>query len=105
MRIRFNKIDGFIRIYDETRYLILFGTKKYDAIYDRMRYFISLKSSITHTFSHYIASIKVNSYDSLHIEKTLTFHNVIIPIKLVLNKDKNLYYFKLFLEKMFVSSS
>ena len=34
--IRFNKIDGFIRIYDGTRYLTLFGYEKYDAIYDRM---------------------------------------------------------------------
>ena len=32
LRIRFDKIDGFIRIYDGTRYLTLFGTKKYDAI-------------------------------------------------------------------------
>ena len=27
LRIRFNKIDGFIRVYDETRYLVLFGTE------------------------------------------------------------------------------
>ena len=25
-RIRFDKIDGFIRVYDETRYLVLFGS-------------------------------------------------------------------------------
>ena len=30
--IRFNKIDGFIRFYDGTRYLILLGPKKYHAI-------------------------------------------------------------------------
>ena len=29
-RIRFNKVDGFIRIYDETRYLVLLGGEKYD---------------------------------------------------------------------------
>ena len=27
LRIRFDKIDGFIRVYDETRYLVLFGTE------------------------------------------------------------------------------
>ena len=27
--IRFDKIDGFIRIYDGTRYLIFFGSGKY----------------------------------------------------------------------------
>ena len=34
-RIRFYKIDTFIRIYDRTRYLILFYSEKYDVIYDR----------------------------------------------------------------------
>ena len=29
-RIRFNKVDGFIRIYDGTRYLVLLGGEKYD---------------------------------------------------------------------------
>ena len=50
LRIRFNKIDGFIRTYDGTGYLTLFGSEKYDAIYDRIRYLISLRSSITYTF-------------------------------------------------------
>ena len=30
--IRFNKIDGFIRVYNGTRYLVLFGSEKYDCI-------------------------------------------------------------------------
>ena len=30
LRIRFDKIDGFIRIYDGTRCLTLFDTEKYD---------------------------------------------------------------------------
>ena len=30
--IRFDKIDGIIRIYDRTRYFTRFDTKKYDAI-------------------------------------------------------------------------
>ena len=98
-RIRFDKIDRIIRIYDGTRYLTLFGTKKYDAIYDRFRYLISLKSSITYISSHYIAKIKVDCYEYLPIEKALTLHNVIILIKPLLNKDKNHYYCKIFLEK------
>ena len=40
--------------------------------------------------------MKLDSYDSLPIEKTLTLHNVIILIKSILNKDKNHYYFKMF---------
>ena len=92
LRIRFDKLDRIIRIYDGARYLTLFGTEKYDAIYDRIRYLISLKSSITYIFSHCFAKIKVIFYDSLPIEKTLTLHNVIILIKSVLYKDKNHYY-------------
>ena len=64
--------DGFIRIYDGTRYLTLFGSEKY-AIYNRIRYLISLKSGITYISSHYFAKIKVDSYDSLPIEKKIDF--------------------------------
>ena len=57
---------------------------------------ISLKSGITYIFSHYFAKIKIDSYNSLHIEKILNLHNVILLIKSVLNKDKNHYYYKIF---------
>ena len=33
LNITFDKIDGFIRVSDETRYLVLFGAEKYDSIY------------------------------------------------------------------------
>ena len=59
--IRFDKIDGFIWIHDGTRYLTLFASEKYDVIYDKFRYLISLKISITYIFSHYFAKIKACS--------------------------------------------
>ena len=34
LRIRFDKINRYIRIYDGTRYLTLFGSENYDAIYN-----------------------------------------------------------------------
>ena len=43
IRIRFDKVDGFIRVHDDPRYLILFGPGKCDAIYNRTRYRISQK--------------------------------------------------------------
>ena len=49
LRIRFDKTDEFIRIYDG--YLALFGSENYDAIYERIRYLISLISGITYIFS------------------------------------------------------
>ena len=99
MRIIFDKIDGFIRIYDEIIYLVLSIPEKYHAIYNRIRYLIGLKNSITYIFSNYDAKIKVDSYDSLPTEKTLTLHIVLILIKSILNKDKNRYYYNRFLEK------
>ena len=45
--IRFDKIDGFLRVCDGNRYLVLFGTEKYDAICDNIRCLISLESGIT----------------------------------------------------------
>ena len=53
--------------------MTVFGSEKYDTIYDRIRYLISLKSGITYVFSHYFAKIKVDSYESLSIEKMFTF--------------------------------
>ena len=32
LHIIFNKIDGFIKVYDGARYLVLFGIEKYDSI-------------------------------------------------------------------------
>ena len=33
--IRFDKANGFIRVYDGTTYLVLFGDEKYNFIYKR----------------------------------------------------------------------
>ena len=50
-------------------------------------------------FSRYFAKIKVDSYDSLPMKNILALHNALMKINAVLNKDKNLYYYKIFLEK------
>ena len=99
LETRFNKIDRFIRIYDGNRYLKLFGSEKYDIIYYRIKYLISLKSSITYVFFHYYAKIKVDNYDYLPSEKRLTLHNFIILIKSLINKDENQCFYNIFLEK------
>ena len=51
LRIRFDEIDGFIRVYDGTSYLVLFGGDKYDFLYNRIRYLIGVKSGITYVIS------------------------------------------------------
>ena len=77
-RIIFGKIDGFIRVYDGATYLVLFSAEKFDIICDR----------ITYVISHNYAKIKVDFYDLVPLEKTLTLHNVIIYIKSFFNKNK-----------------
>ena len=61
LRIRFDKVDGFIKDYNGTRYLVLFGPEKYDAIYNRIRYLIGQKSSIAYVFYHNYEKMKVDS--------------------------------------------
>ena len=84
LRIRVDKIVGFIKIYDGTRYLVLFGPERYDAIYDRIRYLINEKSDITYSIIHNFARNRIDSCNILPLEETLTFHNVIIFIKSLL---------------------
>ena len=52
LRIWFDKINEFIRVYNETRYSVLFTPEKYDAIFDRVRYLIGVGSGITYVISH-----------------------------------------------------
>ena len=58
---------------------------------------ISVKIGITYIISHNYANIKVDSYDSLPLDKTMTFYDVTMLIKSVFNKDKNNYYYNIFL--------
>ena len=49
------------------------------------------KSGITDSTNHNFAIIRIHLHNSLPIEKILTFQNVIILIKSVVNKNKNNY--------------
>ena len=57
------------RTYDGSRFLVLLGPEKYNAIYNRIRHLVSLNIRNTYSFSHYFAKIKTDSYDSLPIKK------------------------------------
>ena len=71
----------------------------YNAIYDRTIHLISLKTCIAYVLSHNYAKIKINSYDFLPLEKTLTLRDVIILIKPIFNNNQNHYQYNIFLEK------
>ena len=96
--IWFVELDGFIKIYDRIRYLVLLGHSWYDEICDSIKYLISEKSGITDSINHNFARIRIDSYNSLPIEKVLAFHDIIILLKSVVNKNKNYYYYNVFLE-------
>ena len=98
LRIRFDKIDGFIKIYDRTIYLVILGHCSFHKICGSIKYLLSEKSGIADSINYNFARIRTDSYNSLPIEKILTSHNVIILIKSVVNKINN-YYYDLLLEK------
>ena len=84
LSIRFDNMDEVIKIYDGTRYLVLFGPEKYDAINNI--YFSSLLRESRSWFLWLFACRKKE-------------HNVILLIKLVCNEDQNHYYYNIFSEK------
>ena len=85
----------------KVKHLVLFYYGLSDKIFNNIKYLISKKSGITNSINHNFGRIKIDSYDSLPIEKILTFHNVIILIKPVVNKNQNKNYYNIFLEKRF----
>ena len=91
---------GFIRALDgEIKHFVLFDYELFDKIWDKIKYFITKKSGIANRIKYSFAKIRIDSYDSLPSEKILTFCNIVICIKSVVNKNKNQYYHNIFLEK------
>ena len=90
LRIRSYKVDRVIKIYDGTRYLELFGCIIHNAIYDRIIYLISENGDVKYIINHNFVRIRIDS-SNLSIGKTLTFHNVTILIKSLVNKNKNIF--------------
>ena len=49
--------------------------------------------------TQFYLTMKIDSHNSLPTKKILSFHNVTIFIRSVVNKDKNKYYSNIFLKK------
>ena len=97
LRVRFDFGNGFISVYDTSRYLVLFSTDKYDAIYNNIRYLLSLKNGTTYVISHSYARNAVDSFDSFTLEKPIAFQNVITLISQLLiriNITTTIIYFE-----------
>ena len=59
LRIRFDKIDGFIKIHCRIRYLVLLDCSWCEEICDRIKYLISWKIGITDSINHNFARIRI----------------------------------------------
>ena len=64
MCIIFDKVDGYTRKYDSTKYLALYHSdEKYEINFNRIWYLIMLKSNISDICSHKCTRIKINLDD------------------------------------------
>ena len=79
--------------------MVILGYSCFDETCGSIKYVISQKFGITENIDHNFAKIRIDSYKSLPNDKILTFHNDIILIKSVVDKNKNNYYCDIFLEK------
>ena len=61
MRIRFDKIDGFIRVCGGEFRLVLFDYGLFDRTCDKIKYLMSEKSDITDIISLNFAKIRIYS--------------------------------------------
>ena len=99
MRIRLNKIDRFIVALDgKIKHLVLFDYVLLDKICDKIKCLISKNSSITKNINRNFGKIRIDLYNSVPV-KILTFHNFVILIKPIVNKNKNKCHYNKFLEK------
>ena len=70
LRIRFDKIDGFIISLDgEIKHLILFDYRLFNQIFNKVKYLITRKSGITNSITYNFGKIRIDSYNSLPIKK------------------------------------
>ena len=68
LHVMFDDIDGFIKICDGIRYLVLFHYGWVDKICDRIKHLISEKSGITDSINRNFERIRIDSSNSLPIK-------------------------------------
>ena len=82
-------MDGFIRDYEGTSHLVLFGSEKYDALFHRIRYIIGLKSGITYVLSRNFVKNQSWLRWLFASTKKLAMNNVAMFVKTQFNKNQN----------------
>ena len=93
------KSMDLIKTHNKIRYLILFDYSYCDKICDRIKYHLSEKVALQIVLITILEKSELIHIIALPIEKILTFHNVIVVIKSVINRNKNECCYNIFLEK------
>ena len=92
--IIFAKVDGYIRKYGITKCLPLYPSSKiYEAMFERIRHFITLKGNIADVYSYKYMNIKIDFNVDLSLEERLAIHEVVILLNSIFNKGHNHYYY------------
>ena len=73
LRITFDKTDGFIKIHDKIRYLVLFDYSYSDKVCYKIRYLIREESGIIDSINHNFARIRIDASDSFTYQKNIDF--------------------------------
>ena len=85
LRLRFDEIV------DRIRYLVLFDNEWFDKICDTIKYLIREQRGIKDSIIPNFGKIRIDSINFLPTGKLLTFQNVLMLIKSVVNKNKYKY--------------
>ena len=84
--IRFDKVDGFIKVYGGIRYLILFVPEQYDAIYNRIMYLITRKEVLHILYLIIMQKSKLINVIP-YLKKKMTLNIILIKSSFI--KDQN----------------
>ena len=98
MHVRYDEIDGFIKIHNGIRYLVLFDFGWLDKICSSIKYLLLLQIVLQIVLIITLQKSKLIYIILCPLQKYWK-NNVTIIIKSVVNKNKNNYYHNIFLEK------
>ena len=98
LRIKFDEANGFIRVYRGIRYLLLFGPENMMLFTVELYILLAGKAALHMIFLIIMQKLELILMILCLYKKYL--QNVVTLIKSLLNKDKNHYYYNIFLEKV-----
>ena len=103
-----DKVDGFIKKKEESKYLNFVSKdnnnevlKKYIQLWDGIKNLIKKIDNSPGKYGKDYMKIKFNSYDNLLLNKALKLHNLTAIVRSVF-QENNMYYSQFFFRRVFV---